>query len=240
MIILIPEAEMKKAENPGLSVNSKVVSYILKAVVIISAAAGTFMSLGAGRRAFMGGSRVFMYYTIQSNIAIAAICLIGAVLMLRRRPVPNWWYTVKFVGTVAITLTGVVYCTMLAPLLGDFAWRLNNVLTHVVVPLAAIIDFFVTGVDDAIPRRSVFLVTIPPAAYAVYAGIGYIAGWEFSDGANYPYFFLNWGSPAGAFGFTNELPFMGCVWWILAIFLFLIGIGYIYLLILDRIKAQAR
>lgn len=186
---------MKKAENLGLLVNSKVVSYILKAVVIISAAVGTLMSLGAGRRAFMGGSRVFMYYTIQSNIAIAVICLIGAGLMLRRQPVPNWWYTVKFVGTVAITLTGVVYCTMLAPLLGDFAWRLNNVLTHVVVPLAAIIDFFVTGVDGAIPRRSVFLVTIPPAAYAVYAGIGYIAGWEFSDGANYPYFFLNWGQP---------------------------------------------
>ncbi|MBQ4436405.1 MAG: Pr6Pr family membrane protein [Clostridia bacterium] len=231
---------MKKAENSWLSENSKVVSYILKAVVIISALAGTFMSLGAGRRAFMGGSRVFMYYMIQSNIAIAVICLIGTVLMLRRQPVPNWWYTVKFVGTVAITLTGVVYCTMIAPLLGDFAWRLNNVLTHVVVPLAAIIDFFVTGVDGAIPRRSVFLVTIPPAAYAVYAGIGYIAGWEFSDGANYPYFFLNWGSPAGAIGFTNELPFMGCVWWILAIFLFLIGIGYIYLLILDRIKAQAK
>ncbi len=240
MIILIPEAEMKKAENPGLSVNSKVVSYIMKAGVIISAAAGTLMSLGAGRRAFMGGNRVFMYYTIQSNIAIAVICLIGAGLMLRRQPVPNWWYTVKFVGTVAITLTGVVYCTMLAPLLGDFAWRLNNVLTHVVVLLAAIIDFFVTGVDGAIPRRSVFLVTIPPAAYAVYAGIGYIAGWEFSDGANYPYFFLNWGSHAGAFGFTNELPFMGCVWWILAIFLFLIGIGYIYLLILDRIKARVQ
>ena len=231
---------MKKAENPGLSVNSKVVSYILKAVVIISAAVGTLMSLGAGRRAFMGGSRVFMYYTIQSNIAIAVICLIGAGLMLRRQPVPNWWYTVKFVGTVAITLTGVVYCTMLAPLLGDFAWRLNNVLTHVVVPLAAIIDFFVTGVDGAIPRRSVFLVTIPPAAYAVYAGIGYIDGWEFSDGANYPYFFLNWGSPAGAFGFTGELPYMGCAWWIALILVLLLAMGYGCLLLLDLMKKRPR
>ena len=238
MIVLIPEAEMKKAENPGLSLKSKLVSYILKTIIIISAVVGTLMSSGAGKRAFMGGSRVFMYYTIQSNIAIAAICLIGAVLMLRRQAVPNWWYTVKFVGTVAITLTGVVYCTMLAPLLGGYAWRLNNVLTHVVVPIAAIIDFFVTGVGGAVPRRSVFLVTIPPAAYAVYAGIGYIAGWEFSDGANYPYFFLNWGSPAGAFGFTKELPFMGCVWWILAIFLFLIGIGWLYLALLDRINGR--
>ncbi len=237
-MFLISEEKMESTKHPGISVRSKLISCILKAVIIISAVAGTLMSSGAGRRAFMGGSRVFMYYTIQSNIAIAVICLIGAILMLRRQPVPKWWYTVKFVGTVAITLTGVVYCTMLAPLLGDFAWRLNNVLTHVVVPLAAIIDFFVMGVGGSIPRRSIFLVTIPPAAYAIYAGIGYVAGWQFSDSANYPYFFLNWGSPAGAFGFTNELPFMGCVWWILVIFLFLIIIGYIYLLILESIKAQ--
>ncbi len=237
MIILMPEAEMKKAENPGLSLKSKLVSYILKTIIIISAVVGTLMSSGAGRRAFMGGSRVFMYYTIQSNIAIAAICLIGAGLILRRQPVPNWWYTVKFVGTVAITLTGVVYCTMLAPLLGNYAWRLNNVLTHVVVPVAAVIDFFVTGEKGRIPRRSMLLVTVPPAAYAVYAGIGYMAKWEFSDGVHYPYFFLNWGSPAGAFGFTNGLPYMGCVWWILLIFLFLIGIGWLYLALLDRIKS---
>ena len=237
-MFLIPEERMKNTGNPELPAKSKLVSCILKAVVIVSATAGILLSAGAGRRAFMGGSRVFMYYTIQSNIAIAAVCLIGAILMMRGRPVPNRWYTVKFVGTVAITLTGVVYCTMLAPLLGDAAWRLNNVLTHVVVPLAAILDLFVTGAGGSIPRRSVFLVTIPPAAYAIYAGIGYIAGWQFSDGANYPYFFLNWGSPAGAFGFTKELPFMGCVWWILVIFLFLIAIGYIYLLNLDRIRAH--
>ena len=29
---------------------------------------------------------------------------------------------------------------------------------------------------------------------------------------------------------------MGCVWWILAIFLLLIAVGHIYLWILDRLK----
>ncbi|MBP5194169.1 MAG: hypothetical protein J6126_05515, partial [Clostridia bacterium] len=50
------------------------------------------------------------------------------------------------------------------------------------------------------------------------------------------YFFLNWGSPAGAFGFTDELPFMGCVWWILALLVLLLVVGIVYLLILDGIK----
>ena len=230
---------MKSNGTGGLSARRSALSYLLKAVVIVSAAVGVFLSAGAGRRAFMGGSRVYMYYTIQSNIAIALICLIGAALMRRGRPIGSGWYTVKFVGTVAITLTGVVYCTLLAPLLGDAAWHLNNVLTHVVVPLAAITDFFVTCVGGRIPWRSVFLLTLPPAAYAVYAGIGYAAGWEFSDGVNYPYFFLNWGSPAGAFGFTEGLPYMGCVWWILAIFVFLIIIGALYLAIAQVIRKRA-
>ena len=51
-------------------------------------------------------------------------------------------------------------------------------------------------------------------------------------------FFLNWGSPAGAFGFTNGLPFVGVAWWILAILVFLIAIGYAYLVLADLIKKK--
>lgn len=72
---------------------------------------------------------------------------------------------------------------------------------------------------------------------AFMGGIGYLQGWEFAPGYNYPYFFLNWGSPAGAFGFSKELPFMGVAWWILAIMIFLLIIGYLYLKILDGVKS---
>ena len=71
--------------------------------------------------------------------------------------------------------------------------------------------------------------------YAIYAGIGYVKGWEFSRGTNYPYFFLNWGSPAGAFGFISELPFMGTAWWILTLFVFLILVGLCYLSLAESI-----
>ena len=60
-------------------------------------------------------------------------------------------------------------------------------------------------------------------------------GWEFAMGARYPYFFLNWGSPAGAFGFTDELPYMGCAWWIISIFLFLMLTGHLYLTLARKI-----
>lgn len=183
----------------------------------------------------MGGSRVFMYFTIQSNIAAALISVIGAWLMSRGKA-QGRWLTVQFVGAVSITLTGMVFCLVLAPVLGGHAWSPANVLTHVVVPIAAVADFFVSGAGCRLGKKTVFLGLLPPLAYAVYAGIGYAAGWEFSEGVHYPYFFLNWGSPAGAFGFTEGLPYMGCVWWILAVFIFLLAVGYGYLALLEKIR----
>lgn len=40
----------------------------------------------------------------------------------------------------------------------------------------------------------------------------------------------------GAIGFTGELPFMGCVWWILLLLFFLLGVGQLYLSILKKLK----
>ncbi len=223
---------------------NKIVSLLMKAVVILSALIGTALSALAAGRSFMGGGYVFMYFTIQSNLAIALACIVGAVLLLRRGPVPHAWLVIKYVLTVAITLTGVVFCFVLAPTLGKAAWNLQNILTHVVVPIVAVADYFVTAVYGRLRKRCVFFVTLPPLAYAIYAGIGYVRGWQFSPGTRYPYFFLNWGSPAGAFGFSRELPFMGCVWWILALLLFLIVIGLLYLraarAIYDRALKKSR
>ncbi|MGI6265333.1 MAG: Pr6Pr family membrane protein [Acutalibacteraceae bacterium] len=215
---------------------SRIVSLILKTIAVLSAAAGVFLSAYASADTFMGGGRVFMFFTIQSNIAVALVALIGGVLLQKNRRLGGRWYLIQFVATVSITLTGAVFTFVLAPTLGRYAWNLQNVLTHVVVPLITIADFLLTGVYGDIRKRGVPFVILPPLAYAIYAGIGYAAGWEFAEGIRYPYFFLNWGSPAGAFGFADELPFMGCVWWILALLALLLAVGFGYLWIIDGIK----
>ena len=110
--------------------------------------------------------------------------------------------------------------------------------SHVVVPAAAIIDFFVVVSGNRIDRKNVNYVIIPPLLYAIYARIGYIRGWEFAKGQNYPYFFLNWGSPAGAFGFSKELPYLGCIWWILILLVFLIAVGWCYATLAERIVKE--
>lgn len=54
-------------------------------------------------------------------------------------------------------------------------------------------------------------------------------------GNNYPYFFLNWGSPVGAFGGEGEY-FMGCFWWILLLLLFISALALGYIAILRRMQ----
>ena len=188
----------------------------------------------------MGGKRVFMYFTIQSNLALALISAIGAGILLKGKPFSRRWQVIQLVGAVAITLTGVVFCVVLAPTLRRFAWNLPNLLTHVVVPVLSVADLFLCAVDPPLQRRDVLFVALPPLAYALFAGIGYVAGWEFAPGVHYPYFFLNWGSPAGAFGFSGQLPFMGVVWWILLLSCFLFGVGFLYIRILRVICEKWR
>lgn len=221
-----------------LSFKNRIISYILKAVIIISAFVGVLISAISSIDAFMGGATVFMYFTIQSNIAIALVALIGCYFLFKNK---NYyiWSVIKLVFTVSITLTGIVFCFVLAPTMGLAAWNLANILTHVIVPIASVADFLVVSKIFNIKKKDSLYVVIPPLLYAIYAEIGYVLNWKFTKTLNYPYFFLNWGSKAGAFGISNELPFIGVVWWILILLIFLILVALLYLKIANIIKKKA-
>ncbi len=218
----------------------RTISYTLKLIVIISAVLGTILSATGGRAAFMGGKVVFMYFTIQSNLALAMICAVGLILLVRRVKVGRARYIIKLVGTVSITLTGAVFCFVLAPTMKGAAWNLQNILTHVIVPVCSVADYLVIApyMPVEIRKSDVLFVTIPPLLYVVYAGVGYVRGWQFAPGYNYPYFFLNWGSPAGVFGFSDSLPFMGTGWWIIALLILLILTGCLYQAIVRLIQRR--
>ena len=215
----------------------KIISLILKAIIILSAAAGSIICITSPTDTFMGGARVFMYFTFQSNIALALISAVGGFFLIRGKGIPKFWHVIRLIGAVSITLTGAVFSFLLAPFMEDNIWNIQNILVHVIVPIASVIDFFLIGISgSSIKKKAAFLVIIPPLLYCVYAGIGYIRNWQFGEGYNYPYLFLDWGSPAGAFGFSDEPPYMGCVWWILALGIAVIAVGFLYLYILDLLK----
>ena len=212
-----------------------VISCIIKIITVISSIVGIILTARPELNTELGCSVIFMYFTIQSNILISLICLIGLFMLIKNKNVTSTWLVFKFVGTIAITLTGFGFSFILAPAFGKGAWNVQNLLTHAIVPVMAIIDFFVITCSTRLGYKNIIYVIIPPVLYVIYAGIGYLNGWKFSGGLNYPYFFLNWGSQAGLFGFSDELPFIGTCWWILILLSFLMIVGFVYLVISNSI-----
>lgn len=213
----------------------KYLSLFLKAIIVIAAVWG--ISICAfDPNAFMGGKAVWLYFTIQSNIWMVLVALLGAAMMFRRS-FPRWMSVLQLMMTVSITLTGLVYCFMLAPLMGEQAFNLTNMLTHVVVPVVSVVDFFVSSRWLSLRGRDAWYVIIPPLYYLGFAAVGFVQNWQFGPGINYPYFFLNWGSPAGAFGFCDTLPFMGVMYYVLIMLIFLLMVGRLYIFVHQKIKA---
>ena len=218
----------------------KFIALFLEISITACVIAGVTLTAKLATGGFMGGATAILYFTVQSNIWIGATALVTAVftainIARKKSGIPHALWIIKYVFTVSITLTGVVFCGVLAPTMPDAFASPANILTHVVVPVLSIVDFFVGEKDDI--RYKEFLYSwIPPLYYLVFAGIGYALDWNFGMGNNYPYFFLNWDSPAGVFGFADGIYFMGTFYWIIAIVLFVSAIALAYIALARRIK----
>ena len=85
------------------------------------------------------------FFTCQSNILCAAGALLTACAAMAGE-VPRWIWTLKYIGTAAVTITMVTVFVYLAPLVGKgWAQRLitrpHDLFMHVVTPLLAIFSF---------------------------------------------------------------------------------------------------
>ena len=199
----------------------KIISIVLKSIVVVAVIVGLVLYM-------VEGVSHLLFFTLQSNIWIGVTCIVGLALMIAKVRLTRWMYVVKFIFTVSITLTGVVYCTMLAPFLGNDAFTLASTLLHVIVPVASVADFLVYDCAGKYKWLDCLLATVPPFYYLAFAGVGFALNGDFMEGNNYPYFFLDWGSPAGAFGFSKQSPYIGVFYYVLILLAFVIGIGALY------------
>ena len=221
----------------------KYFSLSLQFIVVLCAALGVSISAIFSGASAMGSETIFLYFTIQSNIWIAAICLvyfiIGTAEAISGRTfhIPRILWILKFVFTVSITLTGAVFCLVLAPPMPGAFRSVTNILTHAIVPAAAIADLFLCEAGK-VSYKFIFFACIPPILYLLFASLGYALGWNFGGGNNYPYFFLNLGSPAGIFGFGDGIYFMGTFYWVIVLLAFISAIAAIYVAILKSHSAH--
>ena len=102
----------------------------IKAVLVIVGVLGIVLT--AQSTEFMGGGSVFFFFTVQSNIFIMLIALLFLInevelLISKKNYINQVFLHIKYVATIAITITFIVFFTMLAPLMGmDYPLRISH------------------------------------------------------------------------------------------------------------------
>lgn len=126
---------------------------------------------------------LFSYFTIQSNLFVLAASLTLALAPARDGRV---WRVVRLDALLGISITGIVYWTLLAPLVDLSGWGLVAGLGfHLVSPLATVVVWLLVGPRPRIAWSTVGWAFAWPLAWVAYIFVrGAVTGW-------YPYPFLD-------------------------------------------------
>ena len=207
----------------------------LKICIICSSLGGVLLSLFFARAdGYSHWEKRLFYFTAQSNIWLGTTLFLILLLPFKKKNAEKQkfrLYLLRYIFTVSITITGIVFCFLLAPFSDKSyrPWTFCNLLTHVFAPLFAIADFFIDEYRIDLRGKRIFLPLLPPLLYFAFASILGIHSFDFGRGNNYPYFFLHHTSPAGIFGFSHTYPFyMGSFYWIFLFSLAILAISYLY------------
>lgn len=109
---------------------------VIAILIVIALVGQTILTIDNGKSLV----NLFSYFTIQSNILVLVACVLIAV---RPRREGDWWSTFRLAGLVGISVTGVVYATVLAGT-AEFvgrAWYYDKIF-HYIVPAMAVLGFF--------------------------------------------------------------------------------------------------
>ncbi|WP_158602825.1 Pr6Pr family membrane protein [Jiangella rhizosphaerae] len=125
----------------------------------------------------------FSYFTVQSNLLVIAGCLLLAADPWRDG---RFFRVLRLTGLVGISVTGVVYATLLAPIVDlDGIAMATNVGFHYISPVMAVAGWLAFGPWPRFDARTVALSLVWPVAWLVYTLIrGEVVDW-------YPYPFID-------------------------------------------------
>src|SRR5690606_12109275 len=205
---------------------------IIKVSVILSAIIGVVLQMDTTSGGFMSGRSLIMYFTIQSNLWMAMIAFVGIFVPIFSKNAKGF-YLFKYILTTGILLTYVVFSILLSPSMPlSYLVSPSNLLVHTLTPVLAMVDYLMN--DNKITVRNQALYgLITPAYYLVFSFTMYFAGIRFSDGAKFPYFFLDFETNGW---FTLDGGKLGVVFW----YIIVMAIMYVTSLIAVNIKRRNR
>ena len=200
--------------------------FLLTSLIVV----GTLgITLTATSYDFMGGQAVFLFFTVQSNILIMLMSLITLIneivtLVTKKSFMNQILMLIKYVGTIAITITFIVFFTMLAPIMGkDYVLSFNNFSLHLIVPVIAIVDFFLFDKAIKLSYLKSLLGLAMPLYYVNFVYIGVPLGFRYGPDIKFPYFFLDYETN----GFLFEKGF-GIIPWIFVLLIAMSGLCLLF------------
>ncbi len=150
---------------------------ILDVLIVIFGCLGTYIEIHENTIVML------TYYTIDSNILMAAACMLDIYYQVRAgkgETVPKWIKKVKFLGVCCMSITFLVVFCVLAPqggIVGYCRSFFEGALKyqHFLCPLLAIVGFFVVdSKQEAVDKTTAKLSLIPTVCYAIATTTGNI------------------------------------------------------------------
>ncbi len=161
--------------------------------------------------------RLWSYFTLQSNLLLAVIFVIGAVVARERLPV--WWDTARGGAAFYMTMTGIIYVVLIAPPEEFLSWSLSwtGIVQHRIGPWAAFLDWALVWMTTRAGWKRPLSWLAYPVIFLIAALVrGGITGW-------YPYHFLDPLQAGGWGGVATLTSVVVIAFLVMAVVLHLIG-----------------
>lgn len=214
------------------------ISLLLDLLIILSSSTGIYLTISHTN--FMNG-KTFLYYTVQSNIYVLIISIIFLIYKILKKQIPNYLFIIKFICTVGITITFLVFTFLLIPQMfggyNSYLLSLGNITVHFLSPILTVISFIIYD-KIKIKKHTYLYGTIMPLLYCISIIIltSIITVPLFGDFKGvenrFPYFFMDY-ETNGWFLIGDSIWKLGFFYWIIIIFGITIIISNIYLKLCD-------
>jgi hypothetical protein len=157
-------------------------------------------------------------------MTIICLCLDCLEHKNKKKYITNGLLLVKFSLTVAITITFLVFFVLLAPILSlDYLLSYSNFSVHLVVPLLAMLDYFLFDYKVNLQGKRYLVGLAMPFYYLIFALVLSVLAVDF-NGTNVPYFFLNYNK----IGWLFEKNNFGVIFWIITLGIFFTLLSYLF------------
>ncbi|MEG1706960.1 MAG: hypothetical protein RR291_05650, partial [Clostridia bacterium] len=176
-----------------------------------------------------------------SNVFVSivmAIYLVIDIINLSGKKViaPYWLNMLKFISTVGITLTFIVFGLVLTPQMvangyGEYVTAVSSICMHMVAPVLTILDWCLFDCNITHKRWSFTYGAFFPILYFIFANVCVMLGADFGTHGTFqkfPYFFLDYDT-LGWFNIGDGK--IGVFYWIVVMIAFVAGLGVLLLYI---------